>query len=411
MIPFLPYATDRARKRIPYATYSLIGVNILTYLGLHTLGSPADVAAAQMTLGFIPAHGSWHSVFTSMFVHVNATHLFTNLLFLWVFGSLVEDTLGVALFLTLLFGSQLGANLLHASVVQYVGSATVAKPVIGASGAVAGLLGLAVIRLYRTRVRIAYWVVVKAGVIEVAAWIWIAVWVGYEAYTGVISLAAERTGVGGADQVAHFAHLGGFAFGVVCALMMRLRTEGHEEYLLEQLRRDPLSVSGYSVVRELQQLARKDANVPEVHHALAKQYLLERKYDLAGHAYLRAVDCYLRRADRAAAAEAYEELTGCYPECLLNLRNQFGIALALEQEGRYSLAVNVFDRLATAYPETHEAQIALMRAAVLCVEQLADHQSALRYLERLVADYPHGPWSDQARRQLIELRRTMGAQN
>jgi membrane associated rhomboid family serine protease len=407
MIPFLPYATDRPRKRIPYATYSLIGINILTYLGLHTLSSPDGVYAAQMQLGFIPAQGNWYSVITSIFVHVRADHLFLNLLFLWVFGSLVEDTLGVALFLTVFFGSQLGANLLHAGVVNLAGGATVGQPVIGASGAVAGLLGLAAIRLYRTRVRIAYWLVVKAGVVEVSAWIFIALWAGYEACTGIMWLAAERTGIGAADPVAHWAHLGGFAFGMVGALMMRLRTEGHQEYLLEEVRRDPLSVSGYNVMRELQQLARKDPSIPEVHHALAKQYLLERKHDLAGHSYLRAIDCYLKRANRPAAAEAYEELTGCYPECLLNLRNQFGVALALEQEGRYSLAVNVFDRLATAYPETHEAQIALMRAAVLCVEQLADNQSALRLLERLVGDYADGPWSDQARRQLAELRRAM----
>jgi len=407
MIPFLPYATDRERKRIPYATYSLIGINLLTYLGLHTLSSPQSVYAAQMQLGFVPAHGNWQSVITSMFVHLNALHLFSNLVFLWVFGSLVEDTLGVALFLTLLFGSQLGANLVHAGIVQYFGSANVAKPVIGASGAVAGLLGLAVIRFYRTRLRIAYWVVVKAGVIEVAAWVFIAAWAGLQAYMGVVSLAAERIGQG-ADPVAYFAHLGGFAFGVVGALVLRLRTEGQHEYLVEQLRRDPLSVSGYNIVRELQGLAQQDASAPEVHHALAKQYLLERRYEMAGHCYLRAIDCYLKRANRPAAAEAYEELTGCFPECLLNLRNQFGVALALEQQGRSSLAVHAFDQLARAYPDSEEAQISLMHAAALCVERLADYRSALGLLERLVSQYPDGRWHDLARRQIAELRRTLG---
>ena len=408
MIPFMPYATDRARKRVPYATYTLIGINLLTYLGLHTLGGPESVSAALTQLGFVPAQGNWYSVLTSMFVHSNVSHLFTNILFLWVFGSLVEDSLGVALFVTLFLGSQLGANLLHAGVSEFFGSANVGKPVIGASGAVAGLLGLAAIRFYRTRLRIAYWVVVKAGVVEVAAWIFIVLWAGWEAYTGVVSLAAERTGLGASDQVAHWAHMGGFLFGIVAALMLRLRTEGQREYLLEELRRDPLSVSGYNVVRDLQQLAQQDGDAPEVHHALAKQYLLERQYEQAGHSYLRAIDCYLKPGNRAGAADAYEELVGCFPDCLLNLRNQFGVALALEQRARYGMAAHVFEQLAAGYPESEEAQISLMRAAALCVERLADIPAALRYLERLTQAYPHGRWHDLAQRQSAQLRRVLG---
>ncbi|UCH34893.1 MAG: rhomboid family intramembrane serine protease [Armatimonadota bacterium] len=404
----MPYATDRVRKRVPYATYTLIALNILSYLGLHILSGPENVTAAQMQFGFVPSQGNWYSLITSMFVHLNVWHVFTNLLFLWVFGALIEDALGVTLFLTLLFGSQVGAQLVHAGVATGFGSANVAKPVIGASGAVAGLLGLAAVRFYRTRLRIAYWVVVKAGVIEVAAWVFIALWAGYEMCTGILSVAAERAGVRGADPVAHWAHLGGFAFGIVGALMLRLRAEGQREYFLEELRRDPLSVSGYDVIGELHRLAQEDADVPEVHHALAKQYVLERKYELAGHSYLRAVDRYLNAANRTGAAEAYEELTGCFPECLLNLRNQFGVALALEQEGRYGMAVHVFDQLAEAYPKSEEAQTSLMRAATLCVEQLADIQSALGYLERLAADYPEGRWHDYARRQSENLRRALG---
>jgi membrane associated rhomboid family serine protease len=408
MIPFLPYATDRPRKRIPYATYCLIALNLLTYLGLHTLDSPESVYAAQTQLGFIPAHGRWYALITSMFLHGNAIHLLTNLLFLWVFGSLVEDALGVAMFLTLFFGSQLGASLTHAGITAGFGSTHAAQPMIGASGAVAGLLGLVAVRFYRTRLRIAYWVVAKAGVVEVTAWVFIALWAGLQICMGVLSLAKEQAGMGGGDLTAYWAHLGGLAFGIVGALVLRLRAEGQQEYFLEELRRNPLAVSGYNVVRDLHHLKQEDPDSAEVHHALAKQYLLERKYDRAGHSYLRAIDCYLRRADRAGAAEAYEELIGCYPDCVLNQRNQFGVALALEQQGRYALAVHVFDLLANAYPQNEEAQVALMRAAAICAEHLADPSSALRFLERLATEYPQGQWAEYARRQSAELRGALG---
>jgi len=299
--------------------------------------------------------------------------------------------------------------LVHAGVGTAFASAGMTKPVVGASGAVAGLLGLAAMRFYRTRLRIAYWVVVKAGVVEVAAWVFVALWASVQAVNGVVSLAAERAGMGAPDPVAYWAHLGGFFFGILGALMLRLRTEGQREYFLEELQRDPLSISGYNVVRELQRLAELDDTAPEVHHALAKQYLLEREYGRAGHSYLRAIDRYLQRANRAGAAEAYEELVGCFPECLLNLRNQFGAALALEQQGRYSMAVHVFEQLADAYPESDEAQVSLVRAAALRAQRLADTEGALRHLERLAADYPHGQWSDYAGRESIRLRRGLGS--
>jgi TolA-binding protein len=145
-----------------------------------------------------------------------------------------------------------------------------------------------------------------------------------------------------------------------------------------------------------------------VHHALAKQYLLERRHELAGHAYLRAVDCYLKRGDHAGAAEAYEELTGCYPECLLNLRNQFGVALALEQQGHFSRAAHAFQQLVDAYPKSQEAQVSLMRAATLCLDRLADLPAALACLDRLIAQYPHGQWHDMARRQRDHVGRMLG---
>ncbi len=407
MIPFMPYATDRERKRLPYATYTLIGLNVLTYLGLNTFGTAQNFYAAQMQLGFVPAQGHWYSLITSMFIHGSLLHLVTNMFFLLVFGALIEEGLGIAVFLTLFVGSQLAANLLHATVGTAFSSAAMSKPVIGASGAVAGLLGLAAMRFYRTRVRVAYWVVVKAGVVKIAAWAFIALWVGIEAARGVISLAAQRGGLGAPDPVAHWAHLGGFAFGIVGALVLRLRTEGQREYLLDELRRDPLSVSGYNVVRELQRLAQEEAGSPEVHHALAKQYVLEHKYQQAGHSYLRAIDLYLRGANRTSAAEAYEELTALFPDCLLNLRNQFGIGVALEQEGRCAMAAHVFERLADTYPDREEAQVSLMRAAALCAERLADPRGALRYLERLANEHPNGQWSEFARRQSARLRRVL----
>jgi tetratricopeptide (TPR) repeat protein len=160
-------------------------------------------------------------------------------------------------------------------------------------------------------------------------------------------------------------------------------------------------------MRDLQSLVLEDADCPEAHPALAKQYVLDRQYEQAGRSYLRAIDCYLRQGGHAAATESYEELTALFPECRLNLRLQFRMATALEQQGRCALAVRAFERVAYAYAYSEEAQVSLMRAAALCAERLADPPGALDYLERLAADYPQGPWTAFARRQSARLRREL----
>jgi len=398
MLPFIPYATDRSTRRRAYATYSLLVLNVLVYLGTTSLGGAKGQQAAVAAFGFIPDQGHWYSAVTSAFMHANLSHLVSNMIFLWVFGSLVEDALGAVVFLIFYLGSQLGANLLHVIIARPFTHEL--PPLIGASGAVAGLMGLVAVRFQRTKIKV--WCV---RVFEVSAMVFVACWLGWELYWGLtwVGYAMLGHGSGGTDHVAHWAHVGGFVFGMLGAMALSMRQEGRQEYMLEQLKRNPLAFSGYDVAKELEVLAGERRDDPEVHHALARQHMLARRPQAAGKMFMRATGLYLRNGDEKAAADTYSELLACFPECVLPLADQFGIACALEKVGKYGLALQAFDKLSNSYPHTSEAEVALIRAGQLCTVRLGNPRLAVRFFTSLLEQYPGTSWRQFAEKRIEQL--------
>jgi len=405
MLPFtIPYATDRATRRVPYATYGLLLVNLLVFVSMSSLRNAQSLQAAFYHLGFVPSQGHWYSVITSMFVHADIFHLLGNMLFLWLFGVLVEDALGSLVFIVFFVGSQLAANVLHVLIAQEL-TAGLNTPLIGASGAVAGLLGLVAVRFARTKVRVFYWVVVKAGVFEVSTLVFVGCWLAWNLYQGITWVASEVVagGVPSSAPVAYWAHIGGFCFGMLGAAALSMRHEGRQEYLLARLKQNPLAVSGYDVTSELETLAGDRSQDPEVHHALARQYLLARRPQVAGETYMKAVGLYLRSGDALEAVNTYTELLTCFPDCVLPLADQFGIACALEQQGKYALALQAFDKLSNSYPDTPEAETSLVRAGQLCVSKLGNPRLAVRLFSSLLEQYPGTEWRQFVEQRIAEL--------
>lgn len=397
MLPF-PYASDRVTHRVPYATFGLMAVNILVFIGMQGLITTESVNAAVSYFGFVPSQGKWYALFTSMFMHESWAHLVFNMLYLWVFGSLVEDVLGIWVFLVFCVGSQFAATLLHSVMAQRV-AVGLDTPVIGISGAVAGLLGLAAVRFSRTRLKM--WLLRP---LEIPAVVFLGCWLGLQLYGGLSQVGWSLIpGHGSGAGVAYWAHIGGFLFGVFGALALNLRQEGRQEHLLDELKRNPLAITGYDVTTELEGLAGDRPDDPEVHHALARQYMLARQPQVAGKAYMRATGLYVRSGDLQAAVETYTELLACFPDCILPLKDQFGIACALEQLGKYGLALQAFDKLANSYPGTSEAETALVRAGQLCSSKMGNPRLAGRFFASLLEQYPATSWRHFAEQRIAEL--------
>jgi rhomboid family protein len=158
---------------------------------------------------------SWETVFTSMFLHGSFLHIFGNMLFLAIFGPTVEDTIGRPRFLVFyLLGGliALGAQVL-------VGPDSTG-PTLGASGAIAGVLGGYILLYPRARVLSLVLIVFFVTIIEVPAILLLGFWFLEQLYFGLAGLASP---VGSSEGVAYFAHIGGFAFGLLAIRVFAAR--------------------------------------------------------------------------------------------------------------------------------------------------------------------------------------------
>jgi membrane associated rhomboid family serine protease len=217
----LPLYDDNPIREPPVVTYVLIGMCIGAWLW--QLGQPEEAVVYQY--GMIPAvlfgHRHlpaaietippWATLFTSMFLHGGWLHLGSNMLFLWIFGNNVEDLLGRARFILLYLSSGVAAALVQALSAKY---STV--PMVGASGAVAGVLGAYLMTYPRANVHVFVWIVVFFWIVTVPAWILLGFWFAGQLFSGLAS-SADSPGV------AFWAHVGGFAAGIMLFLLLRTR--------------------------------------------------------------------------------------------------------------------------------------------------------------------------------------------
>jgi membrane associated rhomboid family serine protease len=146
---------------------------------------------------------------TSMFMHGSWLHVLGNMLFLWIFGNNVEDAMGHLKFIAFYLLSGLAATTLQTLVTLTTAPAVDARiPFLGASGAISGVLGAYFILLPRARVLT---LVFFFLLWQIPAWVFLGIWIGFQLLEGSASLEHPEAGGG----VAFFAHLGGFAFGLL----------------------------------------------------------------------------------------------------------------------------------------------------------------------------------------------------
>jgi membrane associated rhomboid family serine protease len=200
---------DTARRTVPLVTYALIALNILFFF-VEQSGGDAFVGR----WAFVPRRflanpfGDMPTLFTSMFMHAGWLHLGGNMLYLWIFGDNVEDRFGHIKFTIfyLLCG-------LAATVAQLAFSLGSNVPNLGASGAIAGVLGAYILLFPQGRVK----VLQGQQVIQVPALIVIGIWIILQFFSGIGSIAnTAQTG-----GVAYMAHIGGFLAGLVLTFLFR----------------------------------------------------------------------------------------------------------------------------------------------------------------------------------------------
>lgn len=209
----MPLGDDNTGRRgTPIVTYALIAINVLVFLLEMSGGDPFIIQWSFIPAEFLanPA-AEFLTLFTSMFMHAGTVHLAGNMLYLWIFGDNVEDNFGAVPFIIFYILSGLGATFL-----QLAFSATSTIPNLGASGAIAGVLGAYLLMFPNRRIN----VLVGRFITQMNALIVIGFWFVLQLFSGIGSLDPALADTGG---VAYMAHVGGFVAGFLLALLFRRR--------------------------------------------------------------------------------------------------------------------------------------------------------------------------------------------
>ena len=229
-----PLKDNIPTDRFPIVTVAFIVANVVIYFFLqdggweltsNTAGDwpvgeyalvPCDVTG-ECAPGEVPGGhiGPLASVFTSMFMHGSILHLGGNMLFLWIFGNNVEDSMGPVRFVLFYLAGGIAADAL-----QIVFDLDSAIPTLGASGAVAAVLGGYILIYPRARVFTVIFIVVFFTVIELPAMVVLGLWFAQQILFGALEYGAGATEGGG---VAYFAHIGGFVFGLATIRLVATR--------------------------------------------------------------------------------------------------------------------------------------------------------------------------------------------
>jgi membrane associated rhomboid family serine protease len=206
----LPIGDDNSARRItPIVTYALIAINVLVFLLELSSGDAFIERWAFVPTRFLADPvGEFPTLFTSMFMHAGWLHLLSNMLYLWIFGDNVEDRFGHGLFTVFYILCGLGAT--FAQLAVSMGSSI---PNLGASGAIAGVLGAYIVMFPGSGVN----VLLGRVVTRMSALIVIGFWIILQIFSGIGTFTASSQAEGG---VAYMAHIGGFFAGVILTFLL-----------------------------------------------------------------------------------------------------------------------------------------------------------------------------------------------
>jgi rhomboid family protein len=203
----------------PFVVYFLLAVNVVIFLlCVGKMNEPASINQFFHNWAILPARitegARFDTLVTSMFLHGGWMHLIGNMLFLWIFGDNLEDEMGHIPFLLFYVVSGIGAGLVHVASAPYSD-----VPTVGASGAIAGVMGGYLLLYPKAKVDVLLVLIIYFRIFTVPAFVMLGIWLGFQ-FIGSVGTDSEQGGV------AYWAHTGGFAIGLVFCVPLWLKRGG-----------------------------------------------------------------------------------------------------------------------------------------------------------------------------------------
>jgi len=389
------YSDDNPSERFPVVNIALIATNVIITLSLVFSDQYAE---ALEKYAFYPAAPTLTAMLTSAFLHGGAGHLVGNMWFLWIFGDNVEDRMGHVLYLLFYLACAFAGDGLHAFVVT--GQETT-RGSIGASGAISGVMAAYLILYPWAKINFFYWFFIFLyGVVQVPALFVIGFW-----FVGQLTLALVTYGETNV-QIGYWAHLGGFALGLLVVGALRV-------FGVYKAPRDLLLDSSPSFRKALEEKATRRTlpAEPDPLRQRAWESLRVRTTTVAGVRAQKEKTLLLRALERdhpAGIVKYYSLFEQAFPTLALPEPQQWKAAQVLDREGSDVLALEAYRKIVDQYPFGPHGAAACLRAGEIYFLH-HNYERARQYLSVLVRRGDSDPETEAARKALDRVEEVLDA--
>ena len=360
--------------------------------------------------GYKPSKPSFASLITSLFLHGSISHLFFNMLFLWLVGCNMEDDWGRPVFSSLYLVGGIVACLSHHAFDPSSGI-----PLIGASGAISAAMGAFMIRHYKTRIRFFYffWPLVlflrpMVGTFRLYAAVALGLWFLQQLFYGLLT-------AGAAAGVAFWAHVGGFLFGMAAGVGLKF-FKVEEKFLapkiekeIEKVELNPKLLQAFDLkdkgdlkgaIALLKEVVSEEPQNVDARLELARCCFANGDKGDAASEFEKVIEVLFAKGEVETALNTYQEVSASGIEGTLSPRAKFTIGTRLSAEGEYQASVQLFGLLTRDHPRDRLAPLALLRCSKIFLHNLRDRNLAKGALTHLLVNYPDFEGREEARRLL-----------
>jgi len=398
MFFLFPYSIGRLKRKVPVITYNLIFFNVVIFL----MSSIGDFDAIVLFLGYKVDQNAWYTWLTHAFLHANFLHLTGNMVFLYAFGSFLEDVLGEIKFIFVYVGSALFSALLFGVIntVFIPGAGTI--PLIGASGAVAGLLGLSMIRFRHNDLFIFYaiWLfLIKWGTFSTKTIYAIMAYIAIETISGVLQILGGSLG-----GVGHWAHIGGLSFGVLSVFILNVRgvveAEKREGEASNWLHTGKIDIAAET----FNELLRKDPNNAYYHFMTGKAYNYSGDVEPALYHTSKAIEIYLKEGDNEAAYNVYDEFSSYRRDAVFEPTILLAVSSACQSIGQFEASIRCLKSFAMNHPGDERLELCILRLAQT-YEKMGDDERAGKVYNKFLTTFSKSEWTPLVKERLIDRNR------
>lgn len=372
---------ERLIDNLPFVTLGIIALNIIVYAAscdhLKTVVEDYGLVVRCFRIG---------SLLTASFVHASfLAHLVPNMLLLYLIGRRVERAMGRLEYLIFYLGACFAASILHtamvlAALLPYYESV----PVVGASGAIAGVMGIYAVRFHRK--------IINFAGVEVSALFVIMCWTVMQIVCGVLGLYKVSLYGYRLDSVSWWSHLGGFAFGVVVALLSNMALNGEREYLISEAKRQYDEGNLLESAQNYETLLKYDPDNAFAYAELGRLWAILEEEEQSLPYYHCALEFYTNHGKEEEALAIAEEMKQFWPKATVSAATLFRLASYLEEAGQSEWAIAEFQQIAKGNPESAEAQMSLLKVGQLQLSSLHNTASAIATLKGFIERYPNSEW-------------------